>query len=30
MDVMKRILLADTGVEFRGILSQALAKEPDL
>ncbi len=30
MDVMKRILLADTGVEFRGILSQALAKEPNL
>ena len=30
MDVMKRILLADTGVEFRGILSQALTKEPDL
>ena len=30
MDVMKRILIADTGVEFRSILSQALAKEPDL
>ena len=30
MDAMKRILLADTGVEFRGILSDALAKESDL
>ena len=30
MDTMKRILLADTGVEFRAILSDALGKEPDL
>ena len=30
MDAMKRILLADTGVEFRGILSDALSKESDL
>ena len=30
MDAMKRILLADTGVEFRGILSDALTKESDL
>lgn len=30
MDAMKRILLADTGVEFRGILLDALAKESDL
>ena len=29
MDATKRILLADTGVEFRAILSDALAKEPD-
>ena len=29
MDATKRILLADTGVEFRAILLDALAKEPD-
>ena len=30
MDVVKRILIADTGVEFRNALSEALSGEPDM
>ena len=30
METGKRVVIADAGVEFRGILAQALAGEPDL